>query len=257
MAKRVNICGMDTSTLPKLSAAEQRAMLEQIKTGNDAVREAFIVANMRLVLSVIQKYWFNRENCDDLFQVGCVGLIKAIDNFNLAIGVRFSTYAVPMIIGEIRRHLKDVNSLHVSRSIRDTAYKVLKTREELERKTAAESGVAEIASALDMPVRDVVYALDAVSTPVSIFEPVYNQKGDAMLVMDQIGDERSSDDKWIENITLMHAIEDLDKREKDILLLRYFVGKTQTEVSDEVGISQAQVSRLEKNAISHMRNYIN
>lgn len=257
MASRVNISGIDTSSLPKLSASEQRAMLERIKAGDNDAREQFVIANMRLVLSVIQKYWHNRDNPDDLFQVGCVGLIKAIDNFDLSLNVRFSTYAVPMIIGEIRRHLKDVNSLRVSRSIRDTAYKVLKAREALERSFGEAPQVQDIASTLDMPVKDVVYALDAVSLPVSIFEPVYNQSGDTMLMMDQIGDTRNTDETWIENLALMKAIEDLEDREKDILLLRYFVGKTQIEVSDEVGISQAQVSRLEKNAISRIRNHIN
>jgi RNA polymerase sporulation-specific sigma factor len=239
-----------------MTAVQQREMLTKIQEGDNGAREEFIIANMRLVLSVIQKYWQNKENSDDLFQIGCVGLIKAIDNFDLSLNVRFSTYAVPMIIGEIRRHLKDVNSLTVSRSIRDTAYKVLKARESLEKQKGEEPKVQDIASTLDMPVNDVVYALDAVSTPVSIFEPVYNQGGDTILMMDQIGDNKNTDDMWIENLSLMRAIEDLDKREKDILLLRYFVGKTQIEVSDEVGISQAQVSRLEKNAINRIRSYM-
>ena len=256
MGNRVTICGVDTSTLPKMTADEQRAMLTKIQTGDYEAREQFVIANMRLVLSVIQKYWQNRENSDDLFQIGCVGLIKAIDNFDLSLNVRFSTYAVPMIIGEIRRHLKDINSLRVSRSIRDTAYKILKARESLEVQMSEEPHVQDIASTLDIPVSEVVYALDAVSTPVSIFEPVYNQGGDTIYIMDQIGDNRNTDEMWIENITLMRAIEDLDKREKEILMLRYFVGKTQIEVSDEVGISQAQVSRLEKNAINRIRNYM-
>lgn len=256
MGNRVYICGLDTSTLPKMTAAEQREMLIKIQSGDNEAREKFIIGNMRLVLSVIQKYWQNRENSDDLFQIGCIGLIKSIDNFDLSLNVRFSTYAVPMIIGEIRRHLKDINSLRVSRSIRDTAYRVLKARETLERKNDEEPRIQDIAATLDLPVCDVVYALDAVSTPVSIFEPVYNQGGDTILMMDQIGDNRNTDDMWIENLSLMRAIEDLDKREKDILLLRYFVGKTQIEVSDEVGISQAQVSRLEKNAINRIRTYM-
>jgi RNA polymerase sporulation-specific sigma factor len=256
MGNRVNICGVDTAALPKMSADEQREMLYKIKNGDNAAREEFVIANIRLVLSVIQKYWQNRENSDDLFQIGCVGLIKAIDNFDLSLNVRFSTYAVPMIIGEIRRHLKDVNSLRVSRSIRDTAYKVLKTRENLETKMGEEPLVQDIAKHLEIPVSEVVYALDAVSTPVSIYEPVYNQGGDTIYIMDQIGDTRNTDEMWIENISLMRAIEDLDKREKEILLLRYFVGKTQIEVSDEVGISQAQVSRLEKNAINRIRSYM-
>lgn len=257
MASRVNICGVETSKLPKLTAQQQREMLQKIKDGDNEVREEFVMANIRLVLSVIQKYWYNRENSDDLFQVGCIGLIKAIDNFDLSLNVRFSTYAVPMIIGEIRRHLKDVNSLRVSRSIRDTAYKVLKAREQIERDSGEEPQLSDIASTLDMQVRDVVYALDAVSMPVSIFEPVYNQSGDTVLMMDQIGDTKNTDENWIENLALMKAIDELDKREKDILLLRYFVGKTQIEVSGEVGISQAQVSRLEKNAINRIKNCIN
>lgn len=253
MGNRVQICGINTSKLPKMTAEKQREMLVKIKAGDNSAREEFIIANMRLVLSVLQKYWQNRENSDDLFQIGCVGLIKAIDNFDLTLGVRFSTYAVPMIIGEIRRHLKDVNSMRVSRSIRDTAYKVLKTRENLEAKTGQEPHVSDIASTLDIPVSDIVYALDAVSTPVSIYEPVYNQGGDTIYIMDQIGDTRNTDENWIENLTLMRAIEELDSREKEILKLRYFVGKTQIEVSYEVGISQAQVSRLEKNAINRIK----
>jgi RNA polymerase sporulation-specific sigma factor len=256
MGNRVQICGINTSELPKMSSEKQREILEKIKGGDSAAREEFVIANMRLVLSVIQKYWQNRENSDDLFQIGCVGLIKAIDNFDLSLGVRFSTYAVPMIIGEIRRHLKDVNSMRVSRSIRDTAYKVLKARENLETMTGQEPHVSDIAATLNIPVSEVVYALDAVSAPVSIYEPVYNQGGDTIYIMDQIGDTRNTDEMWIENISLMKAIEELDNREKEILKLRYFVGKTQIEVSDEVGISQAQVSRLEKNAINRIRGYI-
>lgn len=256
MSKRVQICGINTSQLPKMNNDEQRRMLIKIKSGDNEAREQFVIANIRLVLSVIQKYWHNKDNYDDLFQIGCVGLIKAIDNFDLSLNVRFSTYAVPMIIGEIRRFLKDVNSLRVSRSIRDTAYKVLKTRERLETEQGQEPHVNDIASTLDIPVCDVVYALDAVSTPVSIYEPVYNQGGDTIYIMDQIGDTRNTDEMWIENISLMKAIEELDKREKEILMLRYFVGKTQIEVSDQVGISQAQVSRLEKNAINRIRSYM-
>ncbi len=256
MGNRVNICGVDTSTLPKISADKQREMLFRIKQGDTKAREEFVMANIRLVLSVIQKYWQNKENCDDLFQIGCIGLIKAIDNFDLSMNVRFSTYAVPMIIGEIRRYLKDVNSLRVSRSIRDTAYKVLKAREKLESTMCGEPKVQDIAAYLGIPVSEVVYALDAVSAPVSIYEPVYNQGGDTIYIMDQIGDSKNTDEMWIENIALMRAIEGLDKREKEILMLRYFVGKTQIEVSDEVGISQAQVSRLEKNAINRIRSYM-
>lgn len=256
MGNRVNICGVDTSTLPKMSAEKQREMLYLIKAGDAKVREEFVMANIRLVLSVIQKYWQNKDNCDDLFQIGCIGLIKAIDNFDLTMNVRFSTYAVPMIIGEIRRYLKDVNSLRVSRSIRDTAYRVLKTREKLENTMCQEPMVQDIAASLDIPVSEVVYALDAVSSPVSIYEPVYNQGGDTIYIMDQIGDTKNTDEMWVENIALKKAIDELDKREKEILMLRYFVGKTQIEVSDEVGISQAQVSRLEKNAINRIRNYM-
>ena len=253
MAGKVSICGLDTSTLPKLKACEQEMLMKKVKEGIDGAREEFVIANMRLVLSVLQKYYTGKDNYDDLFQIGCVGLIKAIDNFDVNVGVRFSTYAVPMIMGEIRRFLRDTNSLKVSRSIRDTAYKVLKAREELERGVDIEVNLEKIAEKLEIPLRQVVCALDAVSTPVSLYEPVYNSGGDTILLMDQISDEYNTDSKWIDNVALENAIEELSERERQILYLRYYEGKTQVEISEGVGISQAQVSRLEKSALKQIR----
>lgn len=253
MAGKVSICGLDTSTLPRLKAAEQDKLMKEVKEGRYGARDEFVIANMRLVLSVLQKYYTDKDNYDDLFQIGCVGLIKAIDNFDITIGVRFSTYAVPMIMGEIRRYLRDSNSLKVSRSIRDTAYKVLKTREELEKGMDLEVNLEKIAEQLEIPLKQVVCALDAVSTPVSLFEPVYNSSGDTILLMDQISDERNTDEKWVDNVALESAMIKLSERERQILYLRYYEGKTQVEISEGVGISQAQVSRLEKNALNQIR----
>ena len=253
MAGRVSISGLDTSTLPKLSLLEQEKLMKKVKEGSSGAREEFVIANMRLVLSVLQKYYTNKGNYDDLFQIGCVGLIKAIDNFNVAIGVKFSTYAVPMIMGEIRRFLRDTNSLRVSRSIRDTAYQVLRAREELEAELDLEVSLEDIAQKLDKPLREVVCSLDAVSSPVSLYEPVYNSGGDTILLMDQIGDTKNTDEKWTDNVALETAIEKLNERERQILYLRYYEGKTQVEISEGVGISQAQVSRLEKNALKQIK----
>lgn len=253
MAGKVSICGLDTSTLPKLKACEQEKLMKKVKEGEEGAREEFVIANMRLVLSVLQKYYTNKGNYDDLFQIGCIGLIKAIDNFNINIGVKFSTYAVPMIMGEIRRFLRDTNSLRVSRSIRDTAYQVLKAREELESKLDLEVSLECIAEKLQIPLKEVVCSLDAVSAPVSLYEPVYNSSGDTILLMDQISDERNTDEKWTDNVALENAIEELNERERQILYLRYYEGKTQIEISEGVGISQAQVSRLEKNALKQIR----
>ena len=224
----------------------------KLKAGDQAARDKFIVGNMRLVLSLVKRFWSKNANADDVFQAGCVGLIKAIDNFDLSVGVKFSTYAVPMILGEIKRYIRDGNSLRVSRSIRDTAYRILKVREELEEKEDAVT-YDRIAEQMHIAVSEVAYALDAISDPVSLYDPVYNKSGDTLLLMDQIFDEKNNDETWTEKAALYEAMQKLDEREKSILYLRYFEGKTQTEISGQVGISQAQVSRLEKNALKRMK----
>ncbi len=252
MAGKVQISGVNTTKLPVIGPERSRELLEKIKQGNKAARDEFIVGNMRLVLSIVKRF-YNKKSCgDDVFQAGCVGLIKAIDNFDLTVGVRFSTYAVPMIIGEIKRHLRGSNSLRVSRSIRDTAYRVLKEREAIEAEDK-EATTDEIARRLNIKERDVVYALDAISDPVSLFDPVYNKAGDTLLLMDQIGDESNTEENWTEHVALASAMEMLGEREKSVLFLRYFEGKTQTEISDKIGLSQAQVSRIEKNALNEVR----
>ena len=225
-------------------------------TGRQKAREDYIKGNLRLVLSVIQRFNNRGEYVDDLFQIGCIGLIKAIDNFDVTQNVKFSTYAVPMIIGEIRRYLRDNNSIRVSRSLRDTAYKALAVKERLTNQNSKEPTIGEIAKELDMPKEDIVIALDAIQDPISLFEPVYHDGGDALFVMDQLRDEKSHDDSWLEEISLKEAMKRLGEREKHILTLRFFEGKTQMEVAEEIGISQAQVSRLEKSALSHMKKYI-
>ena len=250
--KKVEICGVDTSGLPRLSAKENDELLQLIKKGDKLAREKFIVGNMRLVLSLIKRFRLKTACADDVFQAGCVGLIKAIDNFDLSVGVKFSTYAVPMIIGEIKRFLRDGNSLRVSRSIRDTAYRVLKAREAIEERDE-EATIDKIAQELEIARQEVVYALDAISDPVSLFEPVYNKAGDTLLLMDQLADEKNTDEIWTERVALNEAMSKLGEREKRILFLRYYEGKTQTEISSEVGISQAQVSRLEKNALQNIK----
>ena len=252
MLKKVEICGVDTSGLPKLTNEENEKLMQRIKEGDEKAREKFIVGNMRLVLSLVKRFWSKNANADDVFQAGCVGLIKAIDHFDVSVGVRFSTYAVPMILGEIKRYLRDGNSLRVSRSIRDMAYRVLKAREMIEQRDE-EATTEKIAKALDVAEREVVYALDAISDPVSIYEPVYNKSGDTLLLMDQLADELNNDEIWTEHVALAEAMEKLGEREKRILYLRYYQGKTQTEISSEVGISQAQVSRLEKNALERIK----
>lgn len=252
MMQKVEICGVETSGLPRLSAKESEELLRKIKAGDKAAREKFIVGNMRLVLSLVKRFWSKNANADDVFQAGCIGLIKSIDNFDLSVGVRFSTYAVPMIVGEIKRYLRDGNSLRVSRSIRDTAYKVLKVREKLEEQDR-EATIGDIAKEMNVAEREVVYALDAISDPVSLYDPVYNKSGDALLLMDQIYDEKNNDEIWTEHVALGEAMNRLQERERKILFLRYYEGKTQTEISEEVGISQAQVSRLEKSAINNIR----
>lgn len=253
---RVEICGVDTSRLPVLSNARMRELFEAMKRGDRRSREELIYGNLRLVLSVIQRFHNRGEYVDDLFQVGCIGLMKAIDNFDLSQNVRFSTYAVPMIIGEIRRYLRDNNTIRVSRSLRDVAYRALQVRDALVGKYAREPSVAEIAEELKLPQEEVVYALDAIQEPISLFEPVYHDGGDPIFVMDQISDERNEDSHWLEGIALREAMDKLSDREKLILTLRFFEGKTQMEVAEEIGISQAQVSRLEKAALNHMRQHM-
>ena len=253
---KVEICGVNTSKLPVLTKKEKEELFIKIKDGDKVAREIFIHGNLRLVLSVIQRFANRGENADDLFQVGCVGLIKAIDNFDLSQNVQFSTYAVPMIIGEIRRYLRDNNTIRVSRSLKDIAYKALYAKEKLINKNSKEPTVAEIAKELDLPKEDVVFALDAITEPVSLFEPVYHDGGEAIYVMDQVRDSKNTDENWLRDIAVAEAMKHLSGREKHILDLRFFQGKTQMEVAEEIGISQAQVSRLEKNALSHMRKYV-
>jgi len=253
---KVELCGVNTSRLPTLSAAEMDALFRRVRAGDTAARETLVEGNLRLVLSVIQRFAGRGENADDLFQVGCVGLIKAIDNFDVSQNVRFSTYGVPMIIGEIRRYLRDNSAIRVSRSMRDTAYRVLQAREQLQRETQREPTVEQIARALDIPREEVVLAMDAVVDPVSLSEPVYADGGDAVTVMDQVRDTKNTDERWLEHIALKDAMERLSPRERRILALRFSDGKTQMEVSDEIGISQAQVSRLEKNAIKAIRKQL-
>ena len=253
MLGKVEICGVNTSKLPTLTAAETDALLRRAKDGDKAAREKLVEGNLRLVLSVLQRFAGRGENADDLFQVGCVGLLKAIDNFDITQNVRFSTYGVPMIIGEIRRYLRDNSALRVSRSMRDTAYRVLQAREKLQREQQREPTVEQIARELDISREEVVFAMDAVCDPVSLFEPIYSDSGDAVCVMDQVRDNKNTDEDWLEQIALKEAMSRLSARERLILALRYSDGKTQMEVSGEIGISQAQVSRLEKNAIKSIK----
>ena len=253
---KVEICGVNTSKLPVLTNEEMQELFVKIKAGDLKAREKFIQGNLRLVLSIIQRFNRRGEHVDDLFQVGCIGLIKAIDNFDLSQNVRFSTYAVPMIIGEIRRYLRDNNSIRVSRSLRDIAYRALQTREQLINKNSKEPTIYEIAQELNLPKEEVVFALEAIQEPISLFEPIFHDSGDAIYVMDQVKDEKSEDEIWLSQIALREAMEKLNSREKQILKLRFFEGKTQMEVAEEIGISQAQVSRLEKNALRQMRKYI-
>ena len=250
---KVEICGVNTSKLKVLKNEETMELLRRTKQGDMAAREQLISGNLRLVLSVIQKFAGRGENADDLFQVGCIGLIKAIDNFNTDLDVRFSTYGVPMIVGEIRRYLRDNSAVRVSRSMRDTAYKVLQAREQYVAEHQREPSIEEISQKIGIRREDVVMALDAISDPVSLFEPVYSDGGDALCVMDQVRDAKNTDESWLERIALREAIAALGERERKILDMRFFQGKTQMEVSAEVGISQAQVSRLEKNAIKQIR----
>lgn len=251
---KVEICGVNTSKLKVLTTSETNELLIRYKSGDTSARDELIAGNLRLVLSVIQRFSNRGESSDDLFQVGCIGLIKAIDNFDITLGLRLSTYAVPMVIGEIRRYLRDNSVIRVSRSMRDTAYRALQTKEKLMNETQREPSVSEIAKAMDMKTEDVVLALDGIMDPVSLYEPVYSDSGgDTICVMDQVGDTKNTDDNWLEKIALKEAISRLNERERHILSLRFFDGKTQTEVASEIGISQAQVSRLEKSAIESIK----
>ncbi|MBQ7669451.1 MAG: RNA polymerase sporulation sigma factor SigG [Clostridia bacterium] len=250
---KVEICGVNTSTLKVLSDAEKKELLIKTKDGDKAARQKLIDGNLRLVLSIIQRFTGRQENLDDLFQVGCIGLIKAIDNFNIQLDVKFSTYAVPMIIGEIRRYLRDNNSIRVSRSIKDLAYRALQTKEELQRQTGREPTVEMIAEKLGEKPDAVASAMEAIADPVSLYDPVYNDGGDSVYIMDQIGDTENTPDKWLEDIALKDALKKLNEREKMIISLRFYKGKTQMEIADEIGISQAQISRIEKSAIDRIR----
>ena len=253
LIKKVEISGVNTSKLPALSNEEKNELLIRIKNGDMSAREKFINGNLRLVLSVIQRFYNRGENADDLFQIGCVGLIKAIDNFDLNQNVQFSTYAVPMIIGEIRRYLRDNNQIRVSRSIRDLAYKVLQVKERVVRQTGKEPSIEEIAKELGVEREEIAMSLDAIQDPLSLQEPIYKDGTENLYVMDQVKDNKNIDEKWVENLTIAQALKKLNSREKEIIARRFFDGRTQMEVAEEIGISQAQVSRLEKCAISRIR----
>lgn len=256
MINKVNLCGVNTSELKVLSGPEKLQLLKKIKQGDAAAREEFISGNLKLVLSVIQRFSGRGENADDLFQVGCIGLIKAIDNFDMNQQVKFSTYAVPMIIGEIRRYLRDNNAIRVSRSMRDIAYKALNAKERLMAKSQAEPTIEQIAEEVGVSREEIVIALEAIVEPISLFDPIYNDSGDTLYVMDQVSDKGDTDSSWVEEMSLKQAIRALSDREKNILDLRFFQGKTQMEVAKEIGISQAQVSRLEKSALDRVKGYL-
>ena len=253
---KVEICGVNTSDLPVLKPEEKEELFRRIKAGDKEARERYIKGNLRLVLSIIRRFQNSNENADDLFQIGCIGLMKAIDNFDTTLQVKFSTYAVPMIIGEIRRYLRDNNSIRVSRSLRDIAYKAIYTRESYTKEHQREPTIAEIAEETGIDKEMIVYAMDAIQNPVSLFEPVYTEGGDTLYVMDQISDKQNREEKWIENLSLREAMQRLSDRERNIIEMRFYEGKTQMEVAEEVGISQAQVSRLEKNALKSMKNFL-
>ena len=253
MINKVEICGVNTSKLPILSNEEKKELLEKIKNGDTEAREKFIQGNLRLVLSVVQRFSGRNESADDLFQIGCIGLIKSIDNFDISLNVQFSTYAVPMIIGEIRRYLRDNNIVRVSRSVRDLAYKTIQVRERLTKETGKEPGIEEIAKELETTPEDIAFSLDAIQDPVSLQEPVYNDGADSIYIMDQVKDVKNTDELWAENITILEAMKKLSDKEKLIVNKRFFDGRTQMEVAEEIGISQAQVSRLEKSAIERRK----
>ena len=254
--KKVVICGICTSDLPRLTQKESEEMMLKIKKGDNAARKRFIQCNLRLVLSVLQRFDMRSESSDDLFQVGCIGMIKAIDNFDLKHNVKFSTYAVPMIIGEIRRYLRDNNSIRVSRSLKDIAYKALRAKEGLSAINNKEPTIGEIAKYIDVAEEDVVIALEAIQMPVSFYEPVYQDSGDSIYLLEQIKDNKNDDKKWVEYIDLEEAMKKLSKKEKSIIDMRFYQGKTQSEVAEDIGISQAQVSRLEKNALNRIKSQI-
>ena len=256
-AYKVEICGVNTATLPILSEEEKTKLFARIKAGDKSAREEYIRGNLRLVLSVIKRFSNSNENMDDLFQIGCIGLMKSIDNFDDTIGVKFSTYAVPMISGEIRRYLRDNNSIRVSRSLRDTAYKAIHAKELLIRNSMQEPTIEDIAKAAGIAKEDILFALDTIQSPLSLYDPVYTDGGDTLYVMDQISDTKNKEEKWVENLSLNDAMKRLNSRENHIIKLRFFEGKTQMEVADEIHISQAQVSRLEKSALRSMKNYLN
>ena len=255
-AYKVEICGVNTAKLPILKEAEKEALCVRIKQGDSEARETYIKGNLRLVLSVIKRFSGNHENMDDLFQIGCIGLIKSIDNFDPTMNVKFSTYAVPMIIGEIRRYLRDNNSIRVSRSLRDTAYKAIHAKEVLSKNSFKEPTLQEIAEESGVAAEDILYALDAIQSPVSLYDPVYTDGGDTLYVMDQISDKKNKEENWVEKLSLSDAMNHLSERENFIINLRFFEGKTQMEVADEIHISQAQVSRLEKSALKTIRQYL-
>ena len=253
---KVEICGVNTSKLPILSNEEKRALLLRVKEGDNEARDALIYGNLRLVLSIIQRFTNRKENLDDLFQVGCIGLVKAVDNFNTELEVKFSTYAVPMIIGEIRRYLRDNNAIRISRSVRDLAYRSLQAREELVHEKECDPTIDEIANRMGEKRESVLRAMEAIIEPISLYEPVYSENGDSIYVMDQLSDSNSSDEIWLENIVLKEAMKKLTDRERKIINMRYYQNKTQMEIAEEIGISQAQVSRLEKGALEHMKKQI-
>ena len=253
---KVEICGINTSKLPLLSNEEKKELIQKIQQGDKKAREQYIHGNLRLVLSIIQRFHNSNENIDDLFQIGCIGLMKAIDNFDVSQDVKFSTYAVPMIIGEVRRYLRDNNAIRVSRSLRDTAYKAIHAKEELSKTSFKEPTIQEIADSTGIPKEDLVFALDAIQSPLSLYDPVYTDGGDTLYVMDQVKDKKNKEDNWVESLAVNDAMKRLNERENYIIKLRFFEGKTQMEVAEEIHISQAQVSRLEKSALKSMRNYL-
>lgn len=253
---KVEICGVNTAKLPLLANKEKEELFKKVMNGNKEAREQYIKGNLRLVLSIIQRFSNSNENVDDLFQIGCIGLMKAIDNFDVTLNVKFSTYAVPMIIGEIRRYLRDNNSIRVSRSLRDIAYKAIYTKEAMMKLSDKEPTIEEIAKELEMSPEDISYALDAIQHPISLYEPVYSEGGDTLYIMDQVSDKKNREENWVEEISLKSAIKRLPSRESNIIRLRYFEGKTQMEVAEEIHISQAQVSRLEKSALKNMKTYL-
>ena len=253
---KVEICGINTSKLPLLSNDEKEKLFEKVQKGDKTAREQYIKGNLRLVLSIIQRFNNSNENIDDLFQIGCIGLIKAIDNFDITQNVKFSTYAVPMIIGEIRRYLRDNNAIRVSRSLRDIAYKAIYAKEAIMKKQENEPTIEEVAKVIGIPAEEITLALDAIQSPVSLYEPVYSEGGDTLYIMDQISDKKNKETSWVEHLSLKDAMKKLPPRENHIIKLRYFEGKTQMEVAEEINISQAQVSRLEKDALNNMKSQL-